>query len=145
MSDLKSLVCEEPTRGQLVDDCVRLVDQEVSMQRGVSGLAIKGAYKAVKKLKPGFVRAAVDGLLDGWLEKMEPFYKSWDKDEKSFETHLTPQSHAVADALLEVTDRRAEISKYKSAAKMYSKLRPSAQSHVSKAVPKLAQLVEKRL
>ena len=145
MSDLKSLCCEEPIRGRLVDDCVELVNDEVSNQKGVSGLAIKGAYKAVKKLKPGFVRAAIDGLLDGWLDKMDPFYKSWDKEGGSFQSHLTPQSQAVADALLEVTDRRAEVSKYKSAAKMYMKLRPSAQSHVGKAVPKLAQLVEKQL
>lgn len=143
---LSQKIGSEPTRGRVVQECVVLVDQEVQAKNGVSGLAIKGAYGTVKKIKPDFVTAAVDGLLDGWLERLEPYYSSWQQATGStFAQFLTVRADDVAEDLLVVTDERAETSKYKTAAKLYKKLRPSAKKNVSGSVPKLGALLERHL
>lgn len=148
MSD--KTLCEqigvEPTRGEVVGECTSLVDREVKAKSGMSGIAIKGAYGTVKKIKPGFVNSAVDGLLDGWLEKLEPYYAEWrGKGAGSFADHVSARSEDVAEALLEVTDERAETSKHRTAAKLYKKLRPSAKRNVVEAVPNLGVLIERHL
>lgn len=139
---LKSIITKAETRPVVVDECVALVETEVKGK----GLIIRGAFKTVKKIKPGFVKGAIDGLLDEWLDKMEPYYGTW-KSENSgaFSAHLSGKKRDVANDLLTVTDERAETSKHKTAAKMYHKLRPSALNNVETAVPGLAALIEKHL
>ena len=140
MSDtLRNIVTTPEKRPALVDGCVELVEKEVSGK----GLIIRGAFKAVKKIKPGFVKGAVDGLLNDWLDKMEPFYSEWKgKSEGKLSEYLNSKSGEVADALLTVTDERAKTSKHKTAAKMYGKLRPSALKNVDAAIPGLSTLIE---
>jgi hypothetical protein len=139
---LAEQIATEPKRPTVIDDCVNLVDEEV---RG-KGLMIKAAYGTVKKIKPGFVKGAVDGLLDGWCEKLETFYAKWRSDGSgSFADYVTVRKSDVADALLQVTDERAATSEHKTAAKLYKKLRPSALKNVEAAVPKLGAVVEKHL
>lgn len=143
MSDtLRNIVTTPEKRPVLVDQCVELVEKEV----GGKGLIIRGAFKTVKKIKPGFVRGAIDGLLDDWIEKMEPYYDTWkEKSEGSFSDYLNSESNSVADSLLTVTDERAKTSKHKTAAKMYGKLRPSALKNVEAAIPGLSTLIQSHL
>ena len=143
MSDnLKEKITAPETRPVVVKECVELVESEVSGK----GLLIRGAYKTVKKIKPGFVQSAIDGLLDDWLDKMEPFYGDWRKDGSGgYSDYMTSRKTEVADELLTVTDERAKSSKHKTAAKMYNKLRPSALKNVESAVPGLGKLIEKHL
>ncbi len=143
MSDtLKSIITTPQTRPVVVDECVALVESEVQGK----GLIIRGAFKTVKKIKPGFVKGAIDGLLDEWLDKMEPYYGAWKADnDGAFSAHLASRKADVANDLLTVTDARAETSKHKTAAKMYKKLRPSALTNVEAAVPGLAALIETHL
>ena len=96
-------------RSLLISDCVDLVDSEVKSKSGMSGIAIKGAYGAVKKIKPGFVKTVIDSLLDKWLEKLEPHHKSWGGS-GSFGDYVSKHEDAVAEDLLAVTDERAEKS-----------------------------------
>jgi len=149
MSSNKTLaeqIATEPTRATVIGECVTLVDGEVRQKSGVSGLAVKGAYGTIKKIKPGFVAAAIDGLLDGWLEKLEPYYVKWrGGDSGTFAEYVTVRQDEVSEALLAVTDERAETSKHRTAAKLYKKLRPSAKTNVAQAVPKLGALIESHL
>jgi len=141
MSDtLREIITQPAVRPLVVDQCVELVEQEVKGK----GLIIRGAFKTVKKIKPGFVKGAIDGLLDDWLDNIESYYSAWSTDKSgSFSAHLTAQKRDVANDLLKVTDERAASSRHKTAAKMYGKLRPSALNNVETAVPGLASLIEK--
>jgi hypothetical protein len=143
MSDtLKEIITAADTRPVVVTECVALVESEVSDK----GLIIRGAYKTVKKIKPGFVKSAIDGLLDDWLDKMEPFYGTWRTDGSGgYSDYLNQRKSEVADELLKVTDERAKSSKHKTAAKMYNKLRPSAMKNVEAAVPGLGKIIEGHL
>tara|TARA_R110002096_G_scaffold292224_1_gene486516 strand:+ start:64297 stop:64728 length:432 start_codon:yes stop_codon:yes gene_type:complete len=139
---LKAIITKAETRPTVVDECVALVESEVRAK----GLIIRGAFKTVTKIKPGFVKGAIDGLLDEWLDKLEPYYGTWKaEDDVAFSAHLDGSKRDVANDLLTVTDERAETSKHKTAAKMYKKLRPSALNNVESAVPGLAALIEKHL
>jgi len=137
---LKSLPLPEKRR-QVVEDCSRLLDAEVARKGGMSGLAIKGAYGLLKKLKPTAVTEAIDGLLDEMLEQLEPFYQRC-AGKKPFGDFLKENAAQVAEALLKVTDRRAEKSRHTSLASAYRKLRPGALKHVQEAVPALAELID---
>ena len=102
---LKAIITAQQTRPVVVDECVDLVESEVAGK----GLIIRGAYSTVKKITPGFVRSAIDGLLDDWLDQMEPYYKQWRAGQNgAFSALLAEQKADVANDLLKVTDERAD-------------------------------------
>jgi hypothetical protein len=130
-------------RARIVDDCVTLVDGEVDKKGGLGGVVIKTGYAAVKGIKPGFVRKVVDGLFDRWAAKLEPFWSEAESGGKVPVEHLVARKSAVADALLSVTDEKAERADHAIVASTYKKLRPTAKGHVEEAVPALAKLIDK--
>lgn len=147
MAESKSTLSEtlgnEPIRAKLIADCAGLIDEEVRAKTGLTGVAIKGAYGTVKRIKPRFVTETIDGLLDDWLAKIEPYHETWlAGSEESFADFLTARSEDVADDLLSVTDERAETTRHRTAKKAYEKIRPSAKRNVTDAVPKLGRVVE---
>lgn len=149
MPTLKEILCAPERRPQVVQDAAKLVDQEVDSKGGISGAGIKLAYKAVTKIKPGLIAEVVDGLLDKFVDKMEPFYTEWQNGGKqgSFEAFLTNPSrkNRVANALLGVTDDRARTVHNATLKKSYEALRPQGEKHVEAAIPGLARMVNKYL
>lgn len=144
--DLKAHLGTDPVRPRVVADCTQLIDDQVKAKRGVSGLAIKGAYGTIKRIKRGMVPEVVEALLDDWLDRLQPYYDDWAQDRSgSFSDHLIARSETVAEALLTVTDERAEKTSHKTAAKAYRKMRPSAKNNVIEAVPGLARLIESHI
>jgi uncharacterized protein DUF6918 len=131
-------------RTRIVDDCVELVDAEVGKKSGLGGMVVKAGYKAVKGIKPGFIRKVVDKLLDEWAVELDPIWSEAQAKGKAPRAHLEAQPDRVAEALLKVTDEKA-----KGASGMvrstYDKLRGSAKKHVEEAVPGLAALLEKHV
>ena len=133
-------------REPLITDCVHLVDAQVRSKSGLSGVAIKGAYATIKKIKQGFVSEVIDRLLDEWLDKVQPYYDTWAAGrEGPFAEFVIARSEDVAEDLLSVTDARAEKTSYRTAQKVYKKMRGSAKNNVVEAVPELARLIERRL
>ena len=132
-----------PNREHVVSECCNLVEDEVKAKGGLTGLAVKGAYGVVKAVKPRFVSEVIDGLLDQWVAKLEPFYAAWQvAGIGTFADYLKKRGPEVADALLQVTDARAQHAKSGSVKKMYDKMRSSAKKHVEDALPRLGNLVE---
>ncbi len=127
----------------VVDDCVALVDAEVADKGGISGLAIKAGYAAVKGIKPGFIRGVVDDLLPEFADALEPLYAEAKEKNVAIETHFVSSSGRAADALLSITDRKAQRSKSAVVKGTYDKLRGMAKKNVEHAVPRLARLIVK--
>ena len=144
---LAEKLTQEPKRDVVIADCVGLIDAGVKSKSGLSGIAVKGAYGVVKAVKPKFVPEVVDGMLDEWVEKLEPFWGTWTAEGggKSFPDYLTGRKSDVAEALLGVTDGRARQSRNGSVRRMYDKMRPTAKKHVEEAVPRLGRMVEKEM
>ena len=144
MATLTEHLTSAAKRQRVLDDCVFLIDEEVGKKGGLSGIAIKAAFMTVKAVKPGFVREAVDHLLDDFAARLEPFYQSHQKEpQRPLKDHLIANGAAVADALLGITDERAGRAKNATVKKAYEKLRPSAKKNVEEAVPGIGRLVEK--
>jgi hypothetical protein len=127
-------------RNDVVDACVQLVDDEVQKKKGLGGMVIKGGYKAVKGIKPGFIRKVVDKLFDEWVDKLEPIWAEGGDDPVG---HFEGNKSRVADALLSVTDDKAKNAQHKIVKSTYDKLRPTAKEHVESAVPGLAGVLKK--
>lgn len=142
------LVDDKAKRPQVLSDCERIIDEEVKDKGGISGLAIKGAYKIVCAIKPGVIREVMDGLLDDFVRRLEPFYeqhRAAGKDGKAFADTLLSQKGSVADALLGITDDRAKKANNATMKSAYEKLRPQAKKHVEDALPRVARTLSRYL
>ncbi|NOZ86717.1 MAG: hypothetical protein GXP49_10685 [Deltaproteobacteria bacterium] len=144
MSSLVEKLPLPKERERILDDCVKLLEQEVKSKGGLSGMAVKAGYKVLKSLSPNAARMAVDDMLDEFLEALEPFHNDYLKTKKgTFGSYMESRSEPVAEALIGVTDRRARSTKHRVLENMYNKLRSSAVHHVTQAVPGLAGLIDR--
>jgi len=130
-------------REAVVGDAVKVLDQEVDDKGGLTGIAIKGAYKIVQGVRPGFVRHLVDALLNDFLTALDPIYQESVQKGRSPGAYVQEQSARVADALLAVTDRKAERADSAALKSAYNKLRTIAKKQVEAATPRLAQLLDR--
>lgn len=143
MSTLKDILCSPENRPKVVKDAAKLVDDEVKDKGGLSGVAIKAGYKTVKAIKPSIITDAVDGLLDRFVERLEPFHQEWEGAGKTgtFESYLMGRKTEVANALLSVTDDRAKKVDNRTIKKAYEKLRPQGEKNVIEAMPRFSRMI----
>ena len=132
---------------QVVSDCVALVNDEVAKKKGLSAVVIKGGLKVVSKIRPNILNDLFYSLLPSFVEKVAPLYERFialdEGTRGSFASYLSAHSSELASLLLEVTDRRAQVSKLGALVKVYQKLRPLAQEQIVGAVPALGTLLAK--
>lgn len=141
--NLTDVLNDDATRAAIIDDVVRLVDDEVGKQRGLSGVAVKTGYKVVQGIKPGFVKSVVEHLLPDFAAALEPMCDQALSQGQSVSAYFRANSSQIAEALLAVTDARAQRSEHGSVKGAYGKLRGSARKNVEGAVPGLGAIVEK--
>lgn len=143
MGKLADTLLAPAVRPNLVRDCATLVDEEVGSKSGISGLAIKAAYKVVKSVKPGIIHDSVDGMIDDMIKNLEPFWDGYEAGGKAqpFEQYAGANRGTVADALLKVSDDRAAKTSHGTLKSAYEKLRPTGKKNVEEAVPRVAALV----
>lgn len=140
---LVDALTDEAKKPQIVKDCCSLIDEEVKDKGGISGLAIKAGYGAVKGIKPGFVEHAVEDLLPEFAKALDPIYADAKAQNKPVADFFASNASRVADALLAITDAKASRAKSGVAKGAYEKLRGSAKKNVEQAVPRLGKLIEK--
>lgn len=139
---LSEAMADETKKEVIIDDCVKLVDDEVATKSGISGFAVKAGYKAVKGIKPGFIAQVVRKLMGEWAEQLDPIWAEGVEKGNAVE-HMNNNRSRVADALLSVTDSKADNAKSNVVKSTYKKLRSSAKKNVEEAVPRLSKLLEK--
>ncbi len=141
---LKDILLAPERRPAVVSDLQTLVDQEVASKTGMSGIAIKGSFAVVKRVRSGFIPHAIDQMLPEFAHKLQPYYERYDPaTDGSLGAYLSANSSAVADVLLGVADRRATQSRHESVKRAYQKLRPQGKKHVEHALPALGAVIEK--
>ena len=143
MASLVEALTDESNKKIIVKDCCELIDAEVKDKGGISGLAIKAGYGTVKGIKPGFVERAVEDLLPEFAKALDPLYDEAKSQNKPVSDFFAANSSRVADALLSITDAKAQRAKSGVAKGAYEKLRGSAKKNVEQAVPRLGRLIEK--
>lgn len=143
MSKLAEVLNSPERKRDVVRDCLGIIDAEVADKGGLSGMAIKAGYKAVKGVKPGFVERVVDGLLPEFADAVDPIFQEAKEQDKAVKPHFVQNSSRVADSLLAITDGKAERSSNRVVKKTYEKLRGQAKKNVEAAVPRLGDLIAK--
>lgn len=143
MTDSLNELLEPTRRPTVVTALAGVIDSEVDAKSGLSGTAIKAAYKSVQKVRPGAVDTAANQLLPEFLVALQPFWDSKDAG-TDFGDYLNARGDQVADALLAVTDRRTSEAN-PALAKAYSSLRGKAQDHVRASLPSLGSTIQQQM
>lgn len=131
----------------VVADGVRLVEQEVDGKGGLSGLALKGAFKVVRTVKSDFVPHVLERLVPDFAARLEPFFEERQAKapNETMERYLVSRSGEVADALLSITDAKANKAEAGPLRAAYEKLRPAARRNVEEAMPGIGRLIDKHI
>jgi hypothetical protein len=140
---LEALLLTPDTKPHVIADCLTLIDQEVAAKSGVSGTAVKLAYKAADTFAPGYLRAKVEELVPDMVATLEPFWADFAASGAGeFGDYLVKRGDEVAEALLSVTDSRATACDKPVILKAYRTVRGGAAKHVVAALPALGSLVQ---
>jgi uncharacterized protein DUF6918 len=139
---LQEILLAPDTQPKVSADCYTLIEQEVSEMSGVSGTAVKLAYKTVTTFLPGHIRHMVEVLLPQMVAKLEPYWADFNTSGGSeFGDYLAKRGGEVSQALLSVTDARAAASGRPTVIKAYGAVRGGAARHVEAALPDVGALV----
>ena len=141
---LQETLLTPDTKPQVTADCMTLIQREVSAKSGISGTAVKLAYKTANAFASGYLQSMVESLLPDMIAKLEPYWADFSASGASgFGDYLVKRGDEVSDALLSVTDQRAAASDRPTIIKAYRSVRGGAAKHVTAALPALGALVQK--
>ena len=141
---LQEILLAPDTQPQVMADCYTLIEQELSDKSGMSGAAVKLAYKTVNTFMPGHVHHMVEVMLPDMLAQLEPFWVDFCASGSSgFGDYLVKRSDEVTQALLSVSDARAAGSGRPTVLRAYGSVRGSAVKHIGAALPRVGDLVLK--
>jgi len=130
-----------PTKkAMVIDDCCKMIEGQLASKSGMSGLALKTAFAALKGIKPGYISYVVEQILPQCFTALDPVWNEGVEKGDPIE-HLSTNRSYTADALLGVTDARVKNAKRQIVRGTYEKFRGSAKKHVEEAVPDLAKLI----
>ena len=142
-SKLTDVLTNAAHRDAVISDCVALIEAEVEDKRGLKGMAVRTAYKAVRSIRPSFIMEACGHLLPAFAEALNPIYAQAQASGDSVAHYIGARGAEVADALLRITDDRAGGAKHGLVKATYQRLRPTAKKHVEAAVPRIGALIAK--
>lgn len=144
MRTLEEILLAPEVKPRVVSDCLVLVKGEVSDLSGISGAAIKVAYKGVSALAPDYMEYSVDARLPVLASALEPFWEDFaHSGDGSFGDYLTERSDQATNAMLAATDAQAAGSTARPAVvKAYKAVRGHAAKHISAALPRVGALIE---
>ena len=144
MATLEEILLTPENKPHVIDDCLTLIDDEVKGKSGISGTAVKLAYKTANTFASGYLRGMVELLAPDMIIELEPSWADFTASGAGdFGDYLVKHGDEVSDALLSVTDRRAETSTRPTILKAYKTVRGGASKHVTAALPALGALVQK--
>lgn len=143
MGSLVQTIQVESRRRSVIDDCVLLIEAEVASKRGISGMGIKTAFRAVKGLRPGMLHMTMNHLLDEFAAQIDPFWQECQSSGRLPRDFFVLRKGDVAEALLSITDARRDKADNRVLVRAYNGLRPKAVSYIGDAMPRVADLFVK--
>jgi hypothetical protein len=141
---LHEILLTPDTEPSVVADCLTLIEQEVKGKSGISGAAVKVAYKTAKTFAKGYLQSTVESLLPDLVTQLEPYWADFAASGAAgFGDYLVKRGEEVSEALLSVSDARAEMSDRPVIIRAYGTVRGGAAKHITAALPNVGALVEK--
>ncbi|MGK5092208.1 hypothetical protein WDW89_09405 [Deltaproteobacteria bacterium TL4] len=143
---LSDTLLSPKNKDPLIQDCVHLIEEEVALKTGFAGVAVKTAFKLMKKFKEDLLQHVFTDLLPKFVEVMEPFHEAYLKSgSPSFQAYLNEKANELTPALLSIMDQRVDSAKSQMLRSGYHKIRGTAEKHVAVAIPKVAKLIDSYL
>ena len=143
---LRDTLLAPDAQPRVVADCEALVDREVAEMSGVTGAAVRLAYRTVRTFDAGHIRVMIESLLPDVADVLQPWWTAFAMEPGAeagdFGAYLASREDEVAEALLGITDERRKLSHRATIVKAYNTVRPSAIKHVKAALPALGRLVQ---
>ncbi|MFB2771313.1 hypothetical protein ACE1AT_18760 [Pelatocladus sp. BLCC-F211] len=139
---LSNGLLDSDKKAMVVEDCCNMIEAQLASKSGISGMALKTAFAALKGVKPGYIPYVVEMILPQCFEALDPIW-SEGLDKGDPVGYLVASRDRTADALLSVTDEKAKNVNRSIVRGTYEKLRGSAKQHVEDAVPDLAKVIDK--
>ncbi len=141
---LRDIMLAPEVQPKVINDGLALVDEQISDKSGISGTAVKLAYKSVASFSPGHIRYLIEQLTPAMLEKLEPYWAEFQSSGGGvFGDYLAKRGDEVSESLLSITDARAQASSRVAIVKAYKTIRGSAAKNVQSALPDLGAMVQK--
>jgi hypothetical protein len=128
----------------LIAGCVQLVESRVASRGGLRGIALKTGLSMLKGARPDILPRAMQALLPDFVASLDPLYQDYlaaSGTPGDFGSYLQRNSGRTVQALLGVTDARAERARNAAIKGVYSRLRGGAEQEVDAALPQFAQLL----
>lgn len=139
---LQEILLAPDTQPQVIADCLTLVDAELAEKSGISGNAVKLAYKTVNSFAPGYLRDTVETMLPQLADKLQPYWAEFNASGGSeFSDYLAKRGDEVGESLLSITDAMAQRSQRPVLVKAYRTVRGGAAKHIQAALPRVGELV----
>ncbi len=138
--NVQDILDQPALRDAFVSQGVSLIDSEVAKKGGFGGMALKAGYAAVKGLKPGITREALDALLPHFLPAVAE-HVSKALAQGNVVAYFQSNAGVIAEALLSVTDAKVGSSANPVIAKTYGALRSTAKQHTTEAVPGVGRIL----
>ena len=146
MATLQETLLAPDIQPHVVADCDELVEREVAELSGVTGTAVRLAYKTVRTFDSGHIPAMIGTILPSVAEALQPYWAAFTAGFPGggdFGAYLASREDEVAEALLAITDSRRRASSRATIVKAYKTVRGSAVKHVKAALPALGALIQK--
>ncbi len=143
MGSLVEAVQDGTKRPLIIADCTQMIDQEVKDKSGLTGIAVKGGFKAIKGFRPDIVPMALEDLIDEFATQVEPFWQECQNNGEDAQQFFVRRKVDIANALLSITDGKAKNSKHRVLVKAYNALRGKAVEHIGAAMPRFSSIVKK--
>jgi hypothetical protein len=144
MATLSEKILTPEVEPKFAADCQALIDGEVGGSRGISGTAIKAAYKVAATFAPGYYSATIRSILPDMLDALEPFWADFlESGTAEFGDYLAKHGAEASDALLRVTDRMADVSGRAAIVRAYKLVRAGAGKNIEAALPALGALLQR--
>jgi hypothetical protein len=143
MATLQELLLTPEKFPHLVADTQTLVDNELDSKGGISGTAVKAAYKVVTAFAPGYYQETLAKLLPEMVNALAPYWDDFTRVGGAFGDYLVSHGSEVSESLLAVTDNMAESSGRAAIVKAYKMVRGGAIKNIEAALPALGAMVQK--
>jgi hypothetical protein len=144
MATLQEMLLRPEVEPQVVSDTLALVDTELASKSGMSGAAIKVAFKAITAFAPGYYQETVRGMIPNMVYQLAPFWADFQvSGSADFGDYLSKRGEEVSEALLAVTDEMAGRSGRAPVVKAYKAVRGGAGKNIEAALPNLGAMIQK--
>jgi hypothetical protein len=144
MATLHEMLLPPGTYDNVVADLQALVDSELAGKGGLSGAALKTAYKAVTSFAPGYYHATVSGMVPEMADRLQPYWADFGTcGGADFGDYLAKRGDEVSESLLGITDDMMRRSNRATVVKAYQLVRGGAGKNIQAALPGLGAVVQK--